>query len=88
MAAGTDRVIGERWLFDHEHIETVLKTLDQIEGTNQPGHDDLYQRVVVEIWTPDDHLIGQAWAYHYATDPRVDRFVRIEPGQTGSVAWP
>ncbi len=79
MTPGNDRVIGELWEFDESAIEIVLPLLDQIEGTNQPGQTDLYCRVVTDVYAAeDDGCLGQAWTYHYATDPETNGFTRIE----------
>ena len=88
LTAGQDRVLGELWKFRTDDIASVLKTLDQIEGTNQPGQNDLYVRVSVETWAPDDQPLQQANVYHYARDPIGDGFVRLVPGDDGFVRWP
>ena len=89
MTPGQDCVMGEVWEFDDALMPVVLHTLDQIEGTNQPGFDNLYQRVIVEIMSLDDHPLGRAYTYHYATDPESEGFERISPRIAGDyVAWP
>jgi gamma-glutamylcyclotransferase (GGCT)/AIG2-like uncharacterized protein YtfP len=89
MTAGDDRVLGELWKFREPDVPPVLAALDQIEGTNQIGHKDLYRRVVVEIGGLDDQSIENAYAYHYATDPRLDGFAQLRPRDIDSyVQWP
>ncbi len=89
MVAGEDRVIGELWRFEQADVQRVLTTLDEIEGTNQPEMEDLYVRVEIEAWSLDDRPLEPAYAYHYATDPAADGFIRLQPhGNDASVQWP
>jgi gamma-glutamylcyclotransferase (GGCT)/AIG2-like uncharacterized protein YtfP len=88
MIPGDDRVSGELWRFDPSKIETVLETLDQIEGTNQPGQDDLYRRVEVEVRTLQDTRLGNAWVYHYAGEPIRDGFSLVTPDPQRCARWP
>ncbi|EMI18020.1 AIG2-like domain protein [Rhodopirellula maiorica SM1] len=89
MQAGEDRVLGEFWSFSDDQMHEVLQVLDQIEGTNQPGFDDLYHRVHVEVYTPDNQPLGAAFGYHYATDPLDDGFTRVVPAEPEAlVQWP
>lgn len=88
MTAGPDRVLGELWTFEAERVDAVLKVLDQIEGANQPGQVDLYHRVVTAVAADDESPLGEAWSYHYATDPLADGFQRILADRTGHVQWP
>ena len=66
----------------------VVETLDEIEGTNQPGQQDLYVRIEVDTWDLTDQPLERANVYHYATDPTSDGFVRLKPGDDGFVRWP
>lgn len=97
MTSGFDRVLGECWAFREAEMAAVLRTLDAIEGANQPGQPDLYRRVEVEVWSWDvsgDTVIeapaaGTAFAYHYASDPELQGFVRMKPGRPqASICWP
>ena len=89
MTAGEDRVLGELWKFRERDLPRVLDALDQIEGTNLVGQEDLYRRAVVETWSLDDQLLENAYVYHYATDPCVDGFAELRPADTHSfVQWP
>lgn len=94
LLPGTDRVRGECWQFQSEQMPTVLKTLDRIEGTNQSGFDNLYDRKLIEafIVTADEPKARQTslqcHAYFYARDPLVDGFKRLSPDQQGFVRWP
>jgi gamma-glutamylcyclotransferase (GGCT)/AIG2-like uncharacterized protein YtfP len=88
MTAGPDRVLGELWSFEADQVAGVLNVLDQIEGANQAGQVDLYHRVVTAVSADDESSLGEAWTYHYASDPRSDGFHRILPERTGYVKWP
>lgn len=89
MVPGDDRVLGEVWTFDDRDMPEVLRVLDEIEGTNQPGYADLYVRVVVETFDQNGSPLGPANAYHYAGDPAGDGFIRITPESEGDgVSWP
>lgn len=88
LTAGQDRVVGELWSFRPSYIGQVLQTIDQIEGTNQPGQPDLYVRVAVETWDFDRQRLEQAYTYRYATDPTDDGFVMLRPDENGLVRWP
>jgi len=70
-------------------MPVVLRKLDQIEGTNQPGEPNLYVRALVDVQDLSDQPLGQAYTYHYASDPCLDGFTPIEPTHKGQgVAWP
>jgi gamma-glutamylcyclotransferase (GGCT)/AIG2-like uncharacterized protein YtfP len=88
LTAGQNRVIGELWSFRPEDIDRVLRTVDEIEGTNQPGQPDLYARVPVETWDLDRRQLSQAYTYRYATNPVDDGFVMLHPDEEGWVGWP
>ena len=97
MRPGNDRVRGECWRFSPEQMSQVREVLDQVEGTDQPGVANLYDRVVVEVYplasidraqvTTADQL-GTAMAYHYATQPEQDGFQRVVPEKSCGVRWP
>lgn len=86
MMPGDDRVLGELWQFDESDMETVMRVLDHIEGTNQEGRPDLYVRAIVEAFDRDGNSIASANAYHYGTDPLLDGFHRIKADVY--VQWP
>jgi gamma-glutamylcyclotransferase (GGCT)/AIG2-like uncharacterized protein YtfP len=90
MRRGDDRVLGEFWQFDPAAIPAVLATLDQVEGTNQPGQPDLYQRFVAPVIGLDGRPLGNAWCYRYAIDPTGDGFTPVKPPADGDdfVRWP
>ncbi len=89
MTLGADRVLGECWEFLPAEMPRVLHVLDQIEGTNQPGVDDLYHRVRVEVYAVNGHRIGPAFGYHYASDPLEDGFTPVYPPEPNALLqWP
>lgn len=89
MIAGSDRVLGEVWHFALSEMTNVLKTLDAIEGTNQPGQPDLYKRVAVDTYGLEGDRVVKAYTYFYATDPAQDGFVMVDPeSQDNWVQWP
>jgi gamma-glutamylcyclotransferase (GGCT)/AIG2-like uncharacterized protein YtfP len=44
LVSGADRVAGQVWSFDDSDIGRVFEVLDKIEGTNQPGQRNQYDR--------------------------------------------
>lgn len=88
MIGGNDRVAGELWEFSAKQIEEVIETLDAIEGTNQPGEVDLYHRVVTEVYDLAGEPLGDAWTYHYASDPAADGFRPLIPAGNELAGWP
>ena len=99
MTVGQDLVAGECWRFREQDIASVLRTLDEIEGANQPGTPDLYHRVEVDCWQCSEadvagrlrrlKVVGRAFAYHYARDIAEDGFSQISPTREGqTVCWP
>ena len=86
MTEGSDRVLGELWEFSTAEIAAVLTTLDQIEGANQPGCDDLYRRLTTPVWDLSGEWLGAAWTYHYASSPQADGFLPIRGADL--VCWP
>ena len=89
MLAGDDHVLGECWEFEPAVMERVLRRLDEVEWTNQPGQPDLYHRVTIEVFDLDGRPFSTAYGYQYATNPLNDGFVLMVPKSTGGyVAWP
>lgn len=96
MRPGNDRVIGECWRFETDAIAHVRMVLDEIEVTDQPGMPNLYDAVVVEVFTLtsiDQHTIaatdriGMAQAYHYSRTPELDGFLRMAAFRGQGVRW-
>jgi len=90
MRPGADRVLGECWEFEASEMPLVIRTLDEIEGTNQPGEANLYDRVITQAhFVAGPETTIPAFGYHYAINPIADGFHRILPAdaETG-VRWP
>lgn len=49
LLVGNDRILGELWSFEPEDVPGVLLVLDRVEGTNQPGLANEYDRVQVAV---------------------------------------
>lgn len=64
LLGGNDRVLGELWSFEPSEMPAVLAVLDQIEGTNQPGQSNEYDRVQVPVtcWTRGE-LTASTYCY-------------------------
>ncbi len=89
LKTGVDRVLGERWQFVEDDMDTVLKTLDEIEGTNQPGQPNLYDRVNVTAFDLDGKPLGISWGYYYSREPFLDGFAEIPSKSSEAfVQWP
>lgn len=80
LRTGNDRVQGELWQFAETHLSDTLSTLDEIEGTNQPGSPDLYSRKSVETYDLTGKCLGPSYCYFYVRDPEQDGFHRIFKG--------
>ncbi|MCM2371245.1 gamma-glutamylcyclotransferase family protein [Aporhodopirellula aestuarii] len=97
MTPGEDRVTGELWRFAREVMDQVLQVIDEVEGTDQPGCPNLYDRVTCDVFTIESvarenvveaDCLTRAWGYHYSTPPELDGFVRIRPTPLLTVSWP
>jgi gamma-glutamylcyclotransferase (GGCT)/AIG2-like uncharacterized protein YtfP len=91
MVHGEDRVLGEVWSFPKAEIEKVFTALDRIEGTNQPGQTNEYDRVTVVVQLEDGRQL-LASTYYYARHEILERLAPQRPslqleGQT-YVVWP
>ena len=92
MLTGKDRIAGELWTFRDEDLPTTFEVLDEIEGTNQPGQPNDYDRVVQEVVLRSDHKVVQASTYQFALLDLVPTFEYLPPalahdGELYSV-WP
>jgi gamma-glutamylcyclotransferase (GGCT)/AIG2-like uncharacterized protein YtfP len=88
-AAGTlgDRIGGEVWEFDSAAMPKVLRVLDQIEGYDQPGESNLYERVVIECQTTAGD-IGKAFTYYYVKSAAsLDPSTRVQPDLVNICHW-
>ena len=89
LRPGGDRIRGEIWTFPAETMPAVIEQLDRIEGTDQRGQPNLYDRVEIEVFEPDQDppVAATAISYHYATDPELEGFDRLPPDESGYVEW-
>jgi gamma-glutamylcyclotransferase (GGCT)/AIG2-like uncharacterized protein YtfP len=72
---GSELISGQLWSFAEEHLEQVIKVLDEIEVTNQPNEENLYDRVIAEVYLVGDRR-RSAHCYYYA---RPSDLVGLEP---------
>lgn len=92
MLWGSDWVRGEVWEFAASDVAAVLQTLDAIEGTNQPGYPNLYDRSVCQVRIDDEQFVD-AYVYRYADTISDDRFIAPVDGEAAGVVkreavWP
>ena len=66
MILGSDRIAGQVWAIRDEDMEQTCKVLDEIEGTNQAGCANLYDRVQVDVVLLDSGERLRASTYIYA----------------------
>ena len=91
LLVGCDRVLGELWSFGPHDIATVFEQLDQIEGTNQSGMPNEYDRVRV---TATGQTLGEisASTYRYANLRRAAQFTALAADHViagqAYVQWP
>ena len=65
MTAGDTPIIGELWSFLSHEEKAVIRVLDEIEGTNQPGEPNLYDRVRLTVRTIEtsEEFVANAYLY-------------------------
>lgn len=92
LTAGNDRVLGEVWIFDRSAIHATLSVLDQIEGTNQPGFANEYDRVRQPVFRFDSEASHQAHVYLFADPERLKQCRYVSPhfrwGEHTYAVWP
>ena len=78
MTAGDDCVLGEVWTFRANELERTFEVLDEIEGTNQPGMANEYDRVTVEVtMASGEQLVAST--YHFVDHSRLLPRTYISP---------
>lgn len=86
-----DCVAGQLWTFAKADIPRTLKVLDQIEGTNQPGFENEYDREVRQVRLHDDQTF-EASMYIYAKLDMLPLFNYLQPtirfGDRRLSIWP
>jgi gamma-glutamylcyclotransferase (GGCT)/AIG2-like uncharacterized protein YtfP len=76
---GEDRVAGQLWSFEDKQIIKTLEVLDQIEGTNQPGQANDYDRVRRPVWLIDTGETIEAQFYIFAILDLLPQFEYLSP---------
>ncbi|KAA1259258.1 Gamma-L-glutamyl-butirosin B gamma-glutamyl cyclotransferase [Rubripirellula obstinata] len=84
MRQGDEKVQGEVWTFRDEHVPEVTRVLDGIEGTNQPGVPNLYDRIVIETFKVAFRSAKDASA---ATFPKREATIVDLSNQSLGTAW-
>lgn len=91
LLVGDDRVLGELWSFTADDIAAVFEALDRVEGTNQPGTANEYDRVRVEV-IGQTHGELKASTYRYANLKLAAQFAPMAASQLidgqSYVKWP
>lgn len=93
MLAGHDRVAGEVWTFRGRDLPRVLEILDRIEGTNQPGQTNEYDRVEISVRIQGTSGEVTAQTYVYSRPGELERYGRrvgesLELSGARYVIWP
>jgi len=84
-----DWIAGEIWSIETCDLDVTLKTLDEIEGTNQPGELNLYDQILVRAYSsPGSHDSVLALAYQYSRLSSLKETIRIRPRAEIHVTWP
>lgn len=79
LRPGCGRVAGQLWTFSAEHMLKVLQTLDRIEGTDQPGEKNEYDRVLTSIQLACGQQL-RAWTYVYADEAYLSGLKPMDAG--------
>ncbi len=85
-----DWVQGELWQVSPTHFAETLQVLDDIEGTNQNGHRNLYDQVLVRAYDwPGSTTYCLALVYHYSNAKRLKPERRMQPSDASNriVCW-
>ena len=77
---GQDRVLGEVWTFLVADLERTFEVLDEIEGTNQPGMVNEYDRVTVDVTLASGERVA-ASTYHFVDQSKLNAKSYIAPGK-------
>ncbi|MFN3191186.1 MAG: gamma-glutamylcyclotransferase [Aureliella sp.] len=79
LLQGQDRVAGQLWSFDPAALAQVVQRLDEIEGTNQTGARNDYDRAVGTVWRRGETTPIPANYYLYARLDLVPHFTYLAP---------
>ncbi len=78
LLSGKALVGGEVWSYREEEMAQVRQTLDAIEGTDQPGQANEYDRALSVAYLLNGHAV-QVELYRYAQPERLANCVRVTP---------
>lgn len=84
LVEGPGRVAGELRTLAPEDVARTLEVLDRIEGFDQSGADDLYQRQIVECTLASGE---ERLAYTYFLAARAHSAQMIPPEADGATRW-
>ncbi len=91
MLPGEGWVAGELWSFDPAQAARVLAALDRVEGTNQPGFENEYDRATVTVFLDDGQQLA-AETYFYARRDQLRHLRRVPPAPSWNdlpmASWP
>jgi len=87
IVEGNDLVAGEVWQFHPADMKETLSVLDEIEGYQQVGEEDLYIRRIVECRLTDRTIV-EAYTYFFAKPDQLRETDRVEPDADGICDWP
>jgi len=79
LLPGADRVLGEIWQFRAADMPETLCILDRIEGTDQPGEPNLYNRCIVPAIGFDQSVARPAYTYVWAHPEQLNQAFYIVP---------
>jgi gamma-glutamylcyclotransferase (GGCT)/AIG2-like uncharacterized protein YtfP len=93
MLPGNHRVAGQVWSYHKADSQQVLEALDRIEGTNQPGQANEYDRTEILVTIRQTALRVSAFTYIYARPIFLERYGRqidgsMEVAGMPYVIWP
>ena len=91
LVEGQDAVAGEVWSFEEADLAETLEVLDRIEGTNQPGEENYYNRDRATVFLQEGGQ-HEAFLYRFARIEQLAEFAYVRPkldcgGQLLSI-WP
>ncbi len=91
MLCGQDRIAGQVWSFHAADMENTFQVLDRIEGTNQPGQPNQYDREQVLVYlNTGESLVASTYLYSRAEF--LPKFAYLAPtlriGDDEYAIWP
>jgi gamma-glutamylcyclotransferase (GGCT)/AIG2-like uncharacterized protein YtfP len=87
IGPGDDLIAGELWFLRADHIEKTLRVLDRVEGFNQAGKTNWYERQIVEC--RDAHgEVHRAYTYFFADEEKLNGAQRVLVGEDQKCRWP